>query len=773
LGNKFTAFAEKALNATEEIAENLGHTYIGSEHILMSLLKLDNCCAKSILKKYGCTSLSYEKALRDYLGCYEPTVLTPQNMTPRCKKILESSLKIAQRNVSVKIGTEHILCALLEEKECMGIKILQYMAIDVVRLREEVIMLLKTGEKFKENTVAKNVLPLSLTILKYGKNLTSLAYENKLEPMIGRENELNRLICILSRKMKNNPCLIGEAGVGKTAIAEGLAQQIAKGHVPPSLFNKQIISLDLTSVIAGTKYRGDFEERLKSILDEVKKYPNIVLFIDEIHSIVGAGAAEGAIDASNIMKPELARGEIQLIGATTFDEYRKTIEKDAALSRRFQPVFVEEPNDNQTLSILKGIKTRYETYHGVHIDDAVLNSVIEFSNAYMDGRRMPDKAIDLLDESCASVALRQSMRIQSDKLENDNEDNQLLSRSLENRLTESDVKNAVLMITGGMGSSTSFDVSTLLNRLKSEIFGQDDAVDTIVNAILRNKTGISDKNRPIGVFLFVGESGVGKTELSKSLARHVFRENSSFIRYDMSDFSQEQAVSKLIGTSPGYVGYDDGNTLTEKVFRHPYSVILLDEIEKACPEVLNLLLQIFDEGYLTDSTGKKVSFLHTLILMTSSRVGKGKNTIFGFGQENDCIEKDEQSSLSFFSNEWIGRVDEIIRFAPLSDTSLFKILKKKGNEVVLRTKKIGITCQIDDSVYLFLLRRYKKKGQGARPLLHALYQKALTPLSMDIAQEKYGHGDTVTIYEKNNEICIALVNSELKKGTKKDCLPTA
>ena len=624
MSNRFTEKAERALNNAIKIAEDFGHTYIGSEHILLSLTKESESSACAILTKHEITKSSLEEIIKNYSGTGSKSKLTPKDMTPCCKKIVENSYKVSVRYGAAKIGTEHILLSIMEEKNTVALKLLSAKGADITAITDEVQTLLRTAERNN----AKNKVPNENTqsVLKqYGKNLTMLAQEGKFDPVIGREKETERVIRVLSRKNKNNPCLIGEAGVGKTAIVEGLACRIAKKEVPFQLLSKEVIALDLSSMVSGTKYRGDFEERIKAALNEVVLAKNIILFIDEVHTIVGAGAAEGAIDAANILKPQLSRAEIQLIGATTFNEYHKYIEKDAALERRFQPITIEEPTEEATLKILFGVKDRYENHHNVLISDEAIKAAVNLSARYIHDRFLPDKALDVIDEAAAKLNSK-NHKIKSET--------QLISEqnffieSIESKssnsevptLTENEVKEIVNEMTGiPISGLESFRKSEdLRSALEKRVLGQEKAISALVNAVMRSELGINTPDRPKGVFLFLGASGVGKTELAKALAEELFFNKTSFFTFDMSEFSEKSSTNKFIGSPPGYIGYEEGGGLTEKIRRHPYCVILFDEIEKAHTDVLDLFLQIADSGTLTDSQGRSVSFKNCYIIFTSN-----------------------------------------------------------------------------------------------------------------------------------------------------------
>ncbi|MBQ7315161.1 MAG: ATP-dependent Clp protease ATP-binding subunit [Clostridia bacterium] len=787
MGARFTEKAEKALNGAVGVACRLGHTYVGTEHMLLSLAEEELSCASVLLRKQGVTAKAIEKTIETYAGASKPTVLSSKHMTPRCRKMVEASYKVALKYGSGRIGTEHILFALLEERDCVGAKLLQCIGgCDVSVLKDEVLTFLRASAKGAEIYQASSPSAIP-TLLKYGKNLSALAMQGKLNTVIGREAETERLIRILCRKNKNNPCLIGEAGVGKTAIVEGLATRIAEGNVPSLLIGKTVISLDLTSMIAGTKYRGDFEERIKAMLDEAVRTPSVILFIDEIHTIVGAGAAEGTIDAANILKPELSRGGIQLIGATTVQEYRKTIEKDAALERRFQPITVEEPDAQAALRILFGVRKTYEAHHSLRISDDALRACVWLSERYIQDRFLPDKALDLLDEACAQknvvynqktenvVNLEEKIRqtemqkedavrkqdfslalslkdlevLYKDQLqkEREEEDSEKHTRTV----SEEDIRAIVTEMTGIpiRGLQQELYVGDLHERLSSHIVGQERAVRAVSDAIVRSHAGLTDPKRPLGVFLFLGESGVGKTALAKALACELFSSEKFLIRYDMSEFSEAHTVSKLIGSPPGYVGYEEGGGLVEKIRRHPYSVVLFDEIEKAHAEVLNVLLQVTDDGTLTDASGRRVSFRHALIIFTSNIGSDGFR-----GQRTPGFLADEASSQyrqyverlkRHFPIEWINRMDDLILFSPLSEEDLVVITKKRLEDLSARAERMGLHLFVDDRVIRLLARVSLESGLGARPLARQVTERIETPLSKKLVDGELHPGNDVYV----------------------------
>ena len=742
MSDRFTEKAENALNRSVKIAEKFGHTYIGSEHLLLALSEDDTSCASLILKKNGIGKDKIYTCIKEYSGIGVKSNLSSKDLTPRSRKILESSYNNANHCSESIIGTEHILLSIVEEKDCVAFKLLKSMRADTGLIREDINTLIKS----RERTICKakrDVYPP--VILQYGKNLCELAKAEKFDPVTGRDKETDRIIRVLSRKNKNNPCLIGEAGVGKTAIIEGLAQRIVNNDVPPSLIGKTIISLDLTSMVAGAKYRGDFEDRIKNILNEVVKHKDIILFIDEIHTIVGAGAAEGAIDASNILKPQLARGEVQVIGATTYEEYRKYIERDAALERRFQPIQINEPSVSETTAMLHALKERYEKHHNVTIEDAAIEECVILSSRYITDRFLPDKAIDMLDEACALL---------SSKLIN-NKNNEYISRQfddinyqssdeikriyegeypdlpLQNQesqrpvVTVSVIKDIISEACGIPVSMLrkSIDYHILEKNLKDAVLGQEDAIHRLVAAIKRSDLGFLNENRPRGIFLFVGESGVGKTELAIELEKNLFYDSSSLLRFDMSEYSEKQSISKLIGSPPGYVGHDEGGALTEAIKKRPHSVILFDEIEKADKEVLNILLQISDYGYIRDSVGKRISFRNAVIIATSN-LGAPR-TVERVGFENNFEQNysgrtNIESLKKYYKEEFINRFDEVIYFLPLSDDTLKNIAIKKMNKIRTELLRRGCEFTFSDEIINHLVLISKSKGLGARPILREI-----------------------------------------------------
>ena len=798
MSNNFTAKAEAALNRSVTLAEEHGHTYIGTEHVLLALAEDNTSCASILLKKHKILAENISQAIKEYSGVGIQSKLTSKDTTPKCRRLLESSYKITKKYASEKIGTEHLLLSILEEKECVATKILTKIEADISSIKDSVITFLRSSQRSSiyAEPVSENILP---NLTKYGKNISLMAERGQLDPLIGREKEIDRLIRILSRRSKNNPCLIGEAGVGKTAIIEGLAERINDGRVPSSLSGKVIYSLDLTSMVAGAKYRGDFEERIKNIMNEAAKNKSVILFIDEIHTIVGAGSAEGAIDAANIMKPELSRGDIQLIGATTLSEYRKYIEKDSALERRFQPIIVEEPTIEKTIEILSGIKDKYENHHGVTISDEAISAAVRLSERYIQDRFLPDKAIDLMDEACAfasvfqnscsekSIIIREKIRQNNIERKNaiNNRDFELATNlkeleklyyeelnaesvnSFHNRakpiVTKTEVEEVIREITG-INLDCSLSKEKIKNYLSKNVIGQDSAICCIADAIMRSQAGINSPARPRGVFLFLGESGVGKTALATALAGLLFQSEDSLIRYDMSEYAESYSVSKLIGSSPGYVGYDEQNSALERIRKHPYSVVLLDEIEKAHHDVLSLFLQIFDTGYLTDATGRKINFRNSYIIMTSN-IGADK---FRGGSEVGFMNSESNKSIQqklrgHFKDEFINRIDEILLFTSLDISAIKEIAQTKICELSDRLLLSGITLKANDDVYEFIARSVgESHGFGARPLCRFITSNIENKLADMLINCEINSGDTMQLSVVNERIECKKIELALK-----------
>ena len=797
---KFTGFTQKAntaLNAAIEYAENLGHTYIGSEHLLLGLLSSEGSVAYTALTARNITADNVETAVRNSVGIGTPTVLSPNDFTPRSKNIIETAVTIARSLGHGYVGTEHLLIAILRDSSCYAMDILDAMNVSAADIAEEITKSVNVSQndaspKSKEQSKGKTETP---TLDQFGRDLTAIARQGKIDPVIGRQKEIERVIQILCRRTKNNPCLIGEPGVGKTAIAEGLALKIASGEVPEILKDKRIVALDLTGMVAGTKYRGDFEERIKSAIDEVSKAGNIILFIDEVHTLIGAGAAEGAVDAANILKPALARGEMQVIGATTIEEYRKNIEKDSALERRFQSVLVGEPSREEAVEILKGIRDKYEAHHKVKITDEAIEAAVKMSSRYIGDRFLPDKAIDLIDEAASKVRLRaytppEDIRELEEKIKRINEEkasavnSQNFEQAAALRDEEKEVKAHLENAKEGWkkqnsetnGVVTPDEIAAIVSEwthipvvqlteeesqrllhmeeeLHRRIVGQDQAVSAVAKAIRRGRVGLKDPNRPTGSFIFLGPTGVGKTELCKTLAATLFGDESAMIRLDMSEFMEKHTVSKLVGSPPGYVGYDDGGQLTEKVRRKPYSVVLFDEIEKAHPDVFNMLLQILDDGVLTDSQGRKVDFKNCIIIMTSNVGAKlitnAGNAALGFkGEEGNgtMSQSDIKDAVmgelkKCFRPEFLNRVDDIIVFEQLNKDDIKEIARRMLKTLKNRVHDMGIELSFDDSAIEKIADEGFDPVYGARPLRRAIQSEIEDKLSEEMLDGRITSGN--------------------------------
>lgn len=795
---RFTEKAEKAISLSQESAAKLGHSYVGTEHLLLGLLKEGTGVAARVLQSQGVTEDKIIKQIEELIGRGDSSGKTPVDFTPRTKRVIELSLSEARRLGHNYIGTEHLLLGVMREGESVAVRILMDLGVDPHKLFNDIVRMLSEdapGPGGEPRSASGNTN--TPTLNQFGRDLTDMAREGKFDPIIGRDKEIERVIQILSRRTKNNPCLIGEPGVGKTAIAEGLAQKIVEGNIPELLKDKRVFTLDLSSMVAGAKYRGEFEDRLKKSIEEIRHAGNVILFIDELHTIVGAGAAEGAIDAANILKPLLARGEIQIIGATTLDEYRKHIEKDAALERRFQPITVAEPTEEETLQILKGIRDKYEAHHKVKITDKALEAAVKMSSRYINDRYLPDKAIDLIDEASSRVRLRsftappdlkdlerridEIRKMKEDSIVSQEFEKAASLRDEENKLKEElaskkDVwqiensKNTQMVtdedIAEIIGSWTGIPVNRLAQeeteRLKNmesilhnRVIGQKDAVSAVAKAIRRGRVGLKDPKRPVGSFIFSGPTGVGKTELSKALAEALFGDESLMIRIDMSEYMEKHSVSRLVGSPPGYVGYDEGGQLTEKVRRKPYSVILFDEIEKAHPDVFNMLLQILDDGRLTDSTGRVVDFKNTVIIMTSNvgarDIVEPKKLGFGAQEENaardyEDMKKNVMEALKkTFRPEFLNRVDEIIVFHPLSRDEIKQICGLMLNETAKRMEQNNINITFTDEVKDFLAEKGYDKTFGARPLKRTIQEHIEDKLAEAILDGKVKEGDSVSI----------------------------
>ena len=771
---KFTNIAKKAIELANALALELGHNYIGTEHILYGLAKEENGVAAKVLENQGVKPENIIDEI-DLLVGHETPIEATLGFTPRTKRVIENAFIESRKLGYSYIGTEHLLIGILREADNIAARILLDLDVNIPKLYNEIIKVINEGEDYVQNSNNKTEKrnansKLGPTLKQFGEDLIEKAEAGKLDPIIGRKKEIERIIQILSRRTKNNPCLIGEPGVGKTAAVEGLAQKIVSGDVPEILKDKRVVTMDISGMVAGSKYRGDFEERLKKALEEVKKAGNIILFIDEIHTIVGAGAAEGAIDAANILKPMLARGEIQLIGATTLNEYRKYIEKDAALERRFSPVILGEPSQNDTIKILKGIRDKYEAHHGVKITDEAIESAVKMSVRYINDRFLPDKAIDLIDEASSRAKLKtytepeniKKLEEQIEEIEKNKEEairTQKFEKAAELRdeqkalkdkyekeskkwknksnkeiinITEENIAEVISSWTGIPANKITEDENKKLKELEKtlheRVIGQDEAVEAVAKAIRRGRVGLKDPKRPIGSFLFLGPTGVGKTELSKALAQSLFGDENAMIRIDMSEYMEPHSVAKLIGSPPGYVGFDEGGQLTEKIRRKPYSVVLFDEIEKAHPDVMNMLLQILEDGRLTDSNGRTVNFKNTVIIMTSNigaRLITDKKALgFAKNEEDKKAKSDYENTKKEVMEalkrelrpEFINRIDEIIVFHKLTDKEIDKIIDIMLKEVEERLKAQKIKIEIMPEVKKLIASKGIDKNFGARPL---------------------------------------------------------
>ena len=810
---KFTARAEKAIEIANEIALELGHEYIGTEHILYGLCKEGTGIASKVLENQNITDEDILQEIEMLIGTGEAIEdREALGFTPRSKRVIENAFIEARKLGSEYIGTEHLLIGIMREGDSVAVRIMMDLNIDPRKLYNEIVKVINEDEMDQnsnrstdKNSGSFNSTP---TLNQFGSDLTKQAKEGKLDPVIGRKNEIDRVIQILSRRTKNNPCLIGEPGVGKTAVVEGLAEKIVSEDVPEMLKNKRIVTLDISGMVAGSKYRGDFEERIKKCLQEVKKAGDVILFIDEIHTIVGAGSAEGAVDAANILKPLLARGEVQVVGATTLNEYRKYIEKDSALERRFSPVTVGEPTSEETIQILEGLRDKYEAHHNVKITENAIKAAVELSVRYINDRFLPDKAIDLMDEAASRVKMKtytmpdsikeieekissidrekeEAIRVQDfekaatlrdkenaekEKLEKEKKKWQNKNSKNVMNLTEEDIAEVIASWTGIPANKITQDENEKLKHLEEtlhkRVIGQNEAVDAVSKAIRRGRVGLKDPNRPIGSFLFLGPTGVGKTELSKALAEALFGNETAMIRVDMSEYMEPHSVAKLIGSPPGYVGYDEGGQLTEKIRRKPYSVILFDEIEKAHPDVMNMLLQILDDGRLTDAQGRTVNFKNTVIIMTSNvgaRSITDKNTL-GFSQnesnkekgqekEYETIKKDVMAELKKqFRPEFINRIDDIIVFHKLTDDDISKIIDIMLKQVKKRLSEQEYEVELDNSIKDLVAKKGIDTNYGARPLKRAIQGIVEDKIAEAILDGKIIPHKKVTVYAENDEI---------------------
>lgn len=801
---KLTKKAAQALNLAKECSSALGHNYVGTEHILWGLAKEGSGIAANVLLTNSVTEQKIMESITRIIGKGEQGQ-SITGYTPRTKRVIELSYAEARRMGQNYIGTEHILMGLLREGESIAVRIIMELGVDVHRLYDNIIGMLQEDTPAAVAAAKPKMEDLETpTLDQFGHDLTQMAKDGKIDPVIGRDKEIERIIQILSRRTKNNPCLIGEPGVGKTAICEGLAQKIIESNIPETLRDKRVVTLDLSSMVAGAKYRGEFEDRLKRSIEEIRNAGNVIIFIDELHTIIGAGAAEGAIDASNILKPLLARGEIQVIGATTFDEYRKHIEKDAALERRFQPIQIGEPNEEQAIEILKGIRDKYEAHHNVKITDKALESAVKLSIRYITDRYLPDKAIDLIDEASSRVRL-QSFTAPPDLKELEKKTEQLHKqkeeaiinqefekaaaiRDEENQLkdeinirkeewkmhnqkntqevTENEIAEIVATWTGipvnRLAQEETEKLKYMEVNLHQRIIGQDEAVAAISRAIRRGRVGLKDPKRPVGSFIFLGPTGVGKTELSKALSETLFGDETHLIRIDMSEYMEKHSVSRLVGSPPGYVGYDEGGQLTEKVRRNPYSVVLFDEIEKAHPDVFNMLLQILEDGRLTDSNGRVVDFRNTVIIMTSNIGARDivepkqlgfATAIVNEAKDYENMKKNVMGELKkVFRPEFLNRVDELIVFHALSQENINEIAALMLNEVSKRLKASGITLSADEGVKEFLAKKGFDKVYGARPLRRTIQTMVEDKLAEEMLDAKIREGDSVKIAVKEDTL---------------------
>ncbi len=805
---RFTEGAKNSLAFAAEYAKALGHNYVGTEHLLVGILQEKGPMAE-LMQSQGINEQDVQDLILKAVGKGNYQFNDEFGYTPRVKKILEISKSLAHQLRQNYVGTEHMFFALMRERECLANRILAELGMDFNKAEQEILQIYQNGGKSIEDRDGKTP-----KLDKFGRDLTKAAKKGELDPVIGRADEIQRIIQILIRRTKNNPVLIGEPGVGKSAIAEGLAIQIADGNVPEMLKEKRVVSLDLAGMIAGAKYRGEFEERFKDALNEMVKEGNVILFIDELHTIVGAGSAEGSMDAANMLKPMLARGELQIIGATTLDEYRKYIEKDAALERRFQPVQVGEPTKEETLEILKGLRDKYEAHHKVKITDEALKAAVELSSRYISDRFLPDKAIDLMDEAASKVriamfitppdmrekektlesirsekeqavnhqefekaaSLRDKEKVLMEEIETSKKEWEKQRSGTKAEVTEEDIATIVSDWTHvPVKKLTEDEASKLLHLeeiLHRRVVGQDEAVESVAKAIRRARAGLKDPNRPIGSFIFLGPTGVGKTELSKALAEAVFGDEQAMIRLDMSEYMEKHAVSKLIGSPPGYVGFDEGGQLTEKVRRQPYSVILFDEIEKAHPDVFNILLQMLDDGRLTDSKGRTVDFKNCIIIMTSN-IGTGldeKRNKIGFGDKQSTAETHAamkehmlEALKRSFRPEFLNRIDDIIVFHKLDEQNTVAIAKLMLNTIAKRLEEKDIHLSYTEEAVAVLAKQGFDPEYGARPLRRILQQTVEDRLSEEILEGKVHFGDAITADAENGQIVFRAVTPDKEK----------
>ncbi len=811
----FTEKAREALTKAQQYAVHLGHNYVGTEHILLGLIGVKDSVASKTIEAQGVTEEAIVKKIEELVGVNNGGGYYPQDFTPRSKRVIDMSVQEAIKMGTGYVGTEHILLALMQEQDCIAVRILVSLGVSPQKIYEDIMSMIGEDGNASGTSGEGKGSSATPTLDKYSRDFTKMAAESKFDPIVGRDKEIERVIQILSRRTKNNPCLVGDPGVGKSAIIEGLAQKIHDGNAPSILNGKRIVSLDLSSMIAGSKYRGEFEERIKKVLDEVKAAGNVILFIDEIHTIIGAGGAEGAMDASNILKPSLARGEIQLIGATTLEEYRKYIEKDAALERRFQQVMVNEPNEEEAIEMLKGLRDKYEAHHKVKITDEAIVAAVKMSSRYITDRFLPDKAIDLMDEAASKVRLKNytaptNVKELEDKLaslEKEKEEaikteefekaakvkkeQTELKEQLEKAkkewdekntkseqvVTEEEIADIVSKWTGvPVQSICQEEGERLINLekiLHERVIGQEEAVSAVAKAIRRGRVGLKDPKRPIGSFLFLGPTGVGKTELSKALAEALFGDENAMIRIDMSEYMEKHTVSKMIGSPPGYVGYEEGGQLTEKIRRKPYSVVLFDEIEKASPDVFNIMLQILDDGHITDGQGRRVDFKNTVIIMTSNAGAKNiispKKLGFSTGDsEEKSYETMKETVMAevkhTFKPEFINRIDDIIVFHPLDEENIKAIVKLMTKEIVARVKEnMDINLSFSDDALALVAREGYDPAYGARPLRRELQSKVEDKFAEEFLTDKIKSGDSVTVEVRDNDFAFAVNGGSVNK----------
>ena len=798
----FTEKAREAITKAQQYAVHLGHNYVGTEHILLGLVGVKDSVASKAIEAQGVSEEAITEKIEELVGINNGGGYYPQDFTPRSKRVIDMSVQESIKMGTGYVGTEHILLALMQEQDSIAVRILASLGVNGQKLYEDVMTMLgEGGSSTSGSGDGKSTTP---TLDKFSRDFTKMASESKFDPIVGRDKEIERVIQILSRRTKNNPCLVGDPGVGKSAIVEGLAQEIYEGNVPSTLKDKRIVSLDLSSMIAGSKYRGEFEERIKKVIDEVREAGNVILFIDEIHTIIGAGGAEGAIDASNILKPSLARGELQLIGATTLEEYRKYIEKDAALERRFQQVMVNEPNEEEAVAMLKGLRDKYEAHHKVKITDEAIEAAVKMSSRYITDRYLPDKAIDLMDEAASKVRLKtytaptnvkeledkiaslekekeaaikteefeKAAKVKKEqtelkqKLEDAKKEWDEKNTKTEQVVTEEEIADVVSKWTGVPVQSIRQEESERLINLEKilheRVIGQEEAVSAVAKAIRRGRVGLKDPKRPIGSFLFLGPTGVGKTELSKALAEALFGDEDAMIRIDMSEYMEKHTVSKMIGSPPGYVGYEEGGQLTEKIRRKPYSVVLFDEIEKASPDVFNIMLQILDDGHITDGQGRKVDFKNTVIIMTSNAGAKNIVAPKKLGFTADNSEEKSYKAMKdtvmaevkhMFKPEFINRIDDIIVFHPLNEENVKEIVKLMTNEIIKRVKEnMDIDISFTDEAITLIAKEGFDPAYGARPLRRELQSKVEDRFAEEFLRDAIKKGDSVTVDAKDNEL---------------------